>query len=171
MSDRVDRFEARSREFLTWLWFESERGLGSIELDGVGKVGVAFTRRLTLDATGGSPDGNTVSADAPGEAEEARTSLRLGKQVANARLLLDLGERHFELSVNASTFVMTGVKLPTLLQTGEQERLAERMMLIEEVESIFDGLFLQFARRRMDAAAWGEVRSAMHQWATRPVDV
>ena len=86
-------------------------------------------------------------------------------------MLLDLGERHFELSVNASTFVITGVKLPTLLQTGEQERLAERMMLIEEVESLFDGLFLQFARRRLDYAAWGEVRGTMHDWATRAVDV
>lgn len=170
MSDRVDRFEARSREFLTWLWFESERGHGSIELDGVGKVGVAFTRRLTLDASGGTVDGAIVSGDAPGEAEEARTSLRLGKQVASARLLLELGERHFELSVSASTFMMTGVKLPTLLQTGEQERLSERMMLIEEVESLFDGLFVKFARCRLDDTLWGETRAAMYDWATRAIE-
>ncbi len=170
MSDLQARFESFGREFLTWLLYQAERGSGRIELDGVGPVGVAFARRLVLDAGGVAPDHATISADAPGDAEEARTSLRLGKQVASARLLIEVGERAFELSLQASTFVFTGVKLPTVTETGEHERLAERLLLLEELEAIIDGFYVQFARLRLDDAAWAEVRQAMHRWATRAQD-
>lgn len=167
MSDVQGRFAMLGREFLTWLWFASERGHGRMVLPEVGELTVALTRRLVLDAPGVAPDGNTIAADAPGEAEEARTSLRLGKQVASTRLLLDLGERHYELSIVAETFVCSGVKLPTVLQTGEAERLAERMQLLEELERLLDGLYVTFARTRLDADAWAAEREAMHRWATR----
>ncbi len=164
MSDAHERFAALGREFLTWLWFESERNHGRVNLDGVGPIGVELTRRLALETGGAAGENSTVSADTPTVVEEARVALRTGKKVASTRLLLEVGERQFELAIHGESFVFSGVKLPTLLTAAEDERLAERFALIEELEAIVDGLYVQFARLRLDPDAWPETRAAMARW-------
>ena len=161
MSDAAERFSALSREFLTWMWFESERNNGRVDLEDVSAVGVEFAHRLTLESPGAAREGHTVSADAPSEAEEARVALRTGKKVASSRLLLHVGERQFELSISAETFVFSGVKLPTLLTAGDDDRLSERLALIEELEALLDGLYLQYARLRLDETRWRSTRAAI----------
>lgn len=164
MSDLHERFAALGREFLTWLWFESERNGGQVLLDGVGPIGIELTRRLALETGGAAGENSTVSADAPTEVEEARVALRTGKKVSSTRLLVEVGERQFELSIHGESFVFSGVKLPTLLTDVGDERLAERLQLIEELEAIVDGLYVQFARTRLDADNWPKTRAAMARW-------
>lgn len=159
-----DRFAFLGREFLTWLWFEAERSGGAVQVESLGPVRVEFGQRLVLESGGAVREDSTVKAEAPSLAEEARTALRVGKKVSRARLLVDVGERHFELGIDAETLTLSGVKLPTLLAGEDAQRLEERLHLIDEVENIVDELYMTFIRLRKDADTWAPVREALRAW-------
>jgi hypothetical protein len=154
------------REFLTWLWFVTEKGGPTIQIDGVGAVVVTFTKRLQLSSLGAMREDSTVVSEAPSLADEARTALKTGKKVAKASLMLDLDERHFELTVDATTFAFTGVKLPTMTKDDEAIRLADRLAALDEMEAIIDGLYLRFGQLRKDDKGWYETRVQLHEWIT-----
>lgn len=164
---RADSFSYLSREFLTWLWFESHRKGSLVHLEGTGQLRVDFARRLSLESGGAARERSAVTADLPTLAGEAHAALRAGKKVASTTLLLDVGERHFEVSVDAETFTFRGVKLPTVLATSDVERLDERLALLDELEAILDGLYVAFARLRSDAERWHAVRQELHGWVLR----
>ena len=167
-TENADLASWLGREFLTWLWFESERNSTHVELENFGAISINFGQSLVLEASGLGADGNTVKSDAPTQAEEARTALRTGKKVAKTRILIDHGEQHYEVSFSAETFTFGSVKLPTVLTSVDDERLGERLALFNRVEAIFDGLFVKFVRLRMDSDVWPEVRAAMYRWVTAP---
>ena len=151
-------------EFLTWLWFEGERTGGVVQADGVGAVSVGFVRKLVLESPGVIVEGHTVSADMPTLADEARTALKTGKKVALASLVLDVEDRHFEATVHAETMTLRSVKLPVVLTAEDVEQLDERLVLLDELEMIVDGLYLTYARLRLNSERWLETRAAMTAW-------
>lgn len=169
MQDSRDRFAFLGREFLTWLWFASETNNGFIAVPDLGNIRVEFGQRLTLESAGNVREGSTVSADAPSQTEEARTALRVGKKVARARLLLDLGERHFEVGLDAETLTYSGVKLPALMAGDDAMKTEERLRLLDEIEAIVDGLYMTFVNLRRDESQWEPVREALRTWVQEVV--
>lgn len=165
MSDQSkDRFSFLGREFLTWLWFESERTGGRIDTPSWGAVGVEFGQRLTLETAGTIKEGSTVQAEAPSQAEEARTALRVGKKVSKARLHLDLGERQYAFGIDAESLTLSGVKLPTLLAGDDPQKLDERLRLLDELESVLDELYVSFVQLRRDRERWPATAEAIRGW-------
>ena len=152
------------REFLTWLWWTTEKSGPAVHIDGVGAVAITFAKRLQLSSLGALREDSTVVSEAPSLADEARIALKTGKKVAKASLMLDLEERHFEVTVDAATFAFTGVKLPTVTRDHEAEQLADRIAALDELEAIIDGLYLRFGELRKDAHQWHETRVAIHEW-------
>ena len=169
-SARPENMAFLAREFLTWLWYEAARGSGIVHLDGVGPVRVDFARQLRLESPGEGGEATAVNADLPTLADEARVALQTGKKVASTTLLLDVGERHFQVAINAEAFTFSGVKLPTVLGTGDGEQLDERLALLDQLEGIVDGLYVSYARLRLDPAQWPQVRGDMHRWVARSGD-
>jgi len=165
--DARERFAFLGREFLTWLWFESERADGRIETLSLGTVGVGFAQRLSLESGGNVREGSTVQAEAPAQAEEARTALRVGKKVARARLVLDVGDKQFQVALDAETLTFTNGKLPTQLGVRDESGLDERLALIDQLEAVVDDLYLTFVRLRSDDKAWAPVREAMRAWVAQ----
>ena len=154
------------REFLTWLWWTTEKSGPAVHVDGVGPVAITFTKRLQLSSLGALREDSTVVSEAPSLADEARIALKTGKKVAKASLMLDLEERHFEVTVDAASFAFTGVKLPTVTKEDEADRLADRIAALDELEAIIDSLYLRFGQLRRDEKGWHETRVAMHTWIT-----
>ena len=60
-----DRFSFLGREFLTWLWFETERTSGKIETATFGPVGVEFGQSLKLETGGGIKHAESLLAGEP----------------------------------------------------------------------------------------------------------
>ncbi len=164
MDNSAERFAFLGREFLTWLWFEAERTGGGVDTPTFGRVGVDFGQRLSLETGGNTKEGSTVQADAPSQAEEARTALRTGKKVAKARLLLDAGERQYQVNLDAESLTIAGAKLPTMLGPKDASLLDERLRLIDELEAILDEMYVGFVKLRMDEGQWAPVREAMREW-------
>lgn len=159
-----DRYTYLGREFLTWLWFATERDNGRVEVEGQGAVGVEFCDRLTLGSDGEDAETSVVKAMAPLETEEARTSLRSGKKVDQAFLKLMVGEREYQLTLLAANYTFCNVKLPSTLGSDDSQVARERLFLLNELESIVDGLYLTFMLLRRDPEAWATVRDEMGAW-------
>jgi hypothetical protein len=159
-----DKYAFLGREFLTWLWFEAERGHGAVKTPTFGDVKVEFGQRLVLESGGNVREGSTVQADAPALAEESRVALRTGKKVSKAKIVLEAGERTFSVGLDAETLTLAPVKLPAVLATGDAPRLDDRLQLLDELEAIVDELYVRFVQVRADAKSWGPVRDAMRDW-------
>ena len=155
-------------EFLTWLWWRRERDDGT-----VGDCSIEFMKSLALERFAGlMTEKCTVSSEAEPTEEEARTALRMGKQVAKARLCLSTAENVFEVAV-AADLSLSSIKLPQVAPpdddtgeaAGEQAALlVDRLALLRECESAIAGLFGLFLVIRCDPAAWGAERKLLHKW-------
>ena len=154
------------REFLTWLWYTTEMSDEVVAIEGIENARLIFAHRLMLSGGGLIREDSTVVCDAPQLTDEARAALRTGKKVAKATWLLDLDDRHYEVTVDATTLALTGVKLPDVLVDNDEEGLDERLSLLDQLEAALDSLYTRFARLRLDDDAWHNELVAMHTWAS-----
>ena len=171
MKSRIDHMIEKSflgSEFLTWLWYASEQGDGSFELDEE-TVEVRFEDLLVLESILADSQENTFRGGEPTRSEEARLALRLGKKVSRARLRLCLGEREWGFGIRASTLDLSSIRLPAVLSTVEDDQIYERLYLIEELDHMVNGLYLGFLRTRL-GPGWEEELSHMRAWVESAPD-
>src|SRR5262245_56725907 len=102
-------------EFLTWLWFQSERGGGVIEVPGQDAVTLWIDDRLELASADPADQKNTLKGGAPSTSPEARAALKQERKATSAKLHLAKGEREWVFLLDAATLDLRSVKLPALL--------------------------------------------------------
>lgn len=166
MDTASDRFSFLGPEFLTWLWFETERSPHGLRTASFDTVGVTLHKRLLFKSGGNFDESSLVSAEEPCTVEEARTALQSGKKVAETQLVLQVGDLTYELKLGADLRI-TAASLRTELEAGESHQLAERLRQIEQLEGLVDELFAQFVRLRIQDNMWAPVREAMRKWVAR----
>lgn len=172
-------------EFVTWLYFHLQKEGFEIALEDAfpdrrtapdgDLVRFAIGRRSTLKTLDGS--GARISLSGPGldDSGELLQAVRRGAFIDVLALQMQVGERVYELSLNADGGI-SGVKLPDLFtQDGGEESddedaeerprrkrrrgpdaadvLALRMACLDEVDAVLDALFRRFVTRRL-ARAW-----------------
>lgn len=163
--ERVQHTRILGYEFLTWLWYQSDQGGGQVVLD-TGALALWFDTRLTFEAVGNLREQSVVRSDAPTHTEEARASLLAGKLVREARMRIGVADRSWTCTLRADDLSVRSIKLPALLAADEDERLLERLALIEEIHDLVDGLFAAFVAVRLDAVHWEVESKRMGGWAT-----
>jgi len=138
-------------EFLTWLWFRWETGGGEFTLSGGRVVGLALDDFLCFSAPSDDETEQTLRRGLPTRTAEARLSLRQGRRLKKARLLLAEGPRQWSATFDAATMAMTGVKLPDDAEEveSEQDRTADRAANWLALHEIVQALFAQFLRERL----------------------
>ena len=100
------------QEFLTWLWWKSEERGGSVELEGQGDIIVVFEKHMLLEYGEADYNERLVCSGLQTELKEARTGLRTGKKLEQARLQIVKDEREYNLTLGATFFEFRNVKLP-----------------------------------------------------------
>jgi len=156
--DLIDLMREKSflgQEFLTWLWYQSEINSGLIDLNEFGPVEVWIEDRLVLE-TGTTGLRETVICQGRNlDLAEARTALREGKKVTQARLRLKSQDHEWRLTVKAEGLEMTGVRAPKTLdpeaeETGsEAGQVLDRLAVIRELIMIMDALYTRFLAARL----------------------
>lgn len=160
---RVEATAYLGREFLTWLWFRGDKNDGQFEVNGE-TIAAWFDAKLKLSSTGTLKEESVIKSDRPTDTEEARVSLRSGKQVDEAKLSLSIGPKIWTMTVKSSDLSLHSMKLPALLGTTDEDCVYERLALLEECQDTFDALFATFARLRLDDRAWSAEIEAMREW-------
>ena len=163
---RINNTAFLGGEFLTWLWYYSELNEGRFKL-GERYIEVYFDTKLVLAAVGEIKEVSAIKSECPTETEEARASLQSGKHVSEARLRILAEQKQWSVSVKSSDLSLTGIKIPALLSREEDDKVYERLHLVEELEDLLDDLFNQFLDRRLDEDNWDNELTTLRTWGQR----
>lgn len=162
--DRINNTRFLGKEFLTWLWYKSEKNEGILQVPDMEAVELWFDDKLTLSSADGSRDQSTFKGEAPTDSPEARMALRQGKKVAEAKLRLIKGQQKWSFGIKGETLALSGVKIPALLSREEDDQVYERFYLAEEVNNVVAALYRSFLALRLDKEEWAAELEAMTAW-------
>jgi hypothetical protein len=179
----VDRIEKRrfvGREFLLWLWFESEIFDATLQTREHGEIGLWLESRLLLSFL---KESTRIVAPMPGLGVEAKAALRRGQLPESAGIRIAYKDAETRLTLNAERLALTGLRLNTVLDQEEEEAPSplleelqgktrgkgkapapdakaeqdeeifyERMRLTTEIEDILSSLYRDFLTLRLNNA-------------------
>jgi hypothetical protein len=163
----LDLIEGRrfmGREFVVWLWFESEMQETNLEPTGVDPCSMWLEAQITLVL---EREESRLKGAIPASSPEAKEALRQGKLPKEAKMRLVRGDREYAWTLKADSLGLSGLKLPTQLKKEDEkhEVFYERMMLLEDLEATLSALYSDFVRLRLSDPWDGEVVPMMKSWA------
>ena len=169
--DLIDHPASRflAREFLLWLWWRSEQDYGRTELGRFGEVDFWVDDRIQFRTPGEQPQTSDFKGGAPATTAEARMALVAGKTVETARLGLRVKEREYAFELRGEGLEIAGLKVPAECNEGVDERLYERMFLLEEATGIVDEFFARFCEDRLGDRWDAEVLPKMRAWVAEVI--
>lgn len=162
--------ELLGREFLTWLWFASERKGGSFKLPEGEEFSLEMEKRVAVDGGEGEALETAVVSGPGGALREARAGLAVGKKVKKAQLHFESGSDAWDVQVTASDFAFSGMKTPKVEPVKDRDdddpdgAFLEKVYLVERCLTFLDALFGEFLRLRIDKAAWEEETQQVREW-------
>ena len=165
--DLLQKIEGRrflGREFLAWLWYESEACEGQLTATDTGPFELFLEKQITLEAGKKDKEQSKLRGMQPSVSPEAREALRQGKLPTTAQLRLRRGEQDWVFLFSADPLSLSGVKIPALLKDKEDEPFYERIGLIEDLEALVDALYGDFLALRVTQAWSSLVMPAMMRW-------
>ncbi len=186
---RVDRIEKRrfvGREFLLWLWFESELFDATLRTKEHGPFGLWLEKRLVLSE---GKESTRITSPMPGLGREAKEALLRGQLPDSAGIRVAMRDDETSFVFKAETFAVSGLKLQAAVLDKEEpnqlleeltgkankprskkepedqhEVFYERMMLTAEFEHLLETLYRDFLALRL-GAGWDEtVVPMMRTW-------
>jgi hypothetical protein len=175
--DLVDLIQEKrflGQEFLTWLWWKSEERGGSVEIEGFGDIIVVFEKHMLLEFGEGETNEKLICSGLQTELQEARTGLKMGKKLEQARIQITKGDYEFNFTLAAALMEFRNVKLP---KTAESEgdggdnpeetegMILERVFLFEELVNTVNDLFRMFLEKRVNPG-WSDELSKVRDWVS-----
>ncbi len=159
------------QEFLTWLWFKSEERSGAVDLPGIGDISVVFEKHLLLEYGEGEYHEKVICQGLQAGLNEARTGLRMGKKLEQARIVLGRGEYEWMMTVKASVFDFKSVKTPKTMASSEESddpaavegKILEKIGLYEQVLQLVDELFRFYLNVRL-SSGWEAELARLRAW-------
>lgn len=159
------------QEFLTWLWYKSEERGGSIELPGYGDIIVVFEKHMLLEFGEGESNEKCICSGLQTELQEARTGLKMGKKLEQARMQLIKGDYEYNFTLAGALMEFRNVKLPKTAGTEHEDdnpesvegMILERTFLFDELVRTVNDLFRLFLERRI-GDQWREELAHIRAW-------
>jgi len=169
--DIISEKKFLGQEFLTWLWYKSEERGGSVFLPGSGDIQLVFEKHMHLESGEGESLEKIICTGLQAELQEARTGLRMGKKLEQARIYLAKGDYEWRLTLGATLFEYRNVSLPRTVSPNEEAadpfaweaKVLERIGMSEEILHTIDELFRLFLQIRT-GADWSEELVRLRSW-------
>jgi recombination associated protein RdgC len=162
--ERIESCRFVGEEFLTWLWYRSERDEGHFDIEGGGTLELHFDNQLTLEANLAEAERTKLTGGAPSFSPEAKEALRRGKRVAQAKVRIIRDAREWIMTITGRSLALSGLKIPAVLSREEDDQFYERMELLDEADAAVRALYASFIAVRIDADAWATELAAMREW-------
>ncbi len=162
--DKIHRAELFGAEFLTWLWYRAERDDCVFPIDPeFGEIELYFEERLVVGSVEVNAQENFFKGGQPTSSAEARTALRLGKLAHEAKVRIVRGAQEWSFVLKARPFGIGCVRIPAVLSKEDDEKFAERMFLVEQLDFMIERLVLQFLELRT-GDGWAEELATLRRW-------
>lgn len=184
LSDRIELRRFVGREFLLWIWLETELFEATMTTRKHGDVGLWLEGRLVLDEGGES---TTIKGTAPGLHREAKEALLRGKMPERAGLHLSFGDHECTLTLRGETLAFAGLKPPKAVAPEPtdapapprrkarakeaapdeaHESFYDRMHFTRDVEALVTSLYEDFLTLRLSKTWDGDVMPALRSWVS-----
>jgi recombination associated protein RdgC len=157
------------QEFLTWLWYLSEKE-DKLVIPGGRRVQILLGDRLAMCPAQGQ-DGTSVTVRGQETfLAEARQALKRGKLVELMRLGLVVDGEEFWCTLRAHDLAMGSLRLPPAGGSqepgqGREGVMLERLYLAEMALRALEGLFSIFLAGRLADEKGGELWASVRIWA------
>lgn len=186
--DLLERIEVRrfvGREFLVWLWFESELFEGTLSTATHGEFGLWIEGTFVLSA---GKEITRIRGSQPASRREAKESMLRGKWPESAGLHLHWQGQDASFSIKAETLGVSALKPPTVLDADDEEdleaapraprrktpktdaqdtqvlALTDRMQSAATFEGLLEALYRDFLQLRL-SEGWDEwLLPAINTW-------
>jgi hypothetical protein len=199
LADRIEKRLFVGREFLLWLWFETELFEATLTTAEHGSFGLWVEKQFVVSET--KNEVTRIKGSQPGTGREAKEALLRGKLPEVAGLHLTIRDQDASFVLKAESMAVASLRLPTVLGGAEEEPPAallegarrrgprkraaqradegdvqreafeERMKLTREFESLLEALYRDFLTLRLGPAWKSAVVPAMRLWAAGEEDV
>lgn len=152
-------------EFLTWLWFKSETGAGTFQAQDGTEIGVTLDDFLALGGEEDAPE-QILRRGLPTRSPEATVSLKSGKRVLRARLILASGGEQWGLTLDGHRFAFGAVRTERSEDPDEivEARDLARMESFARIAELIDELYRIFLGERVRPQFQRETLQAMRGW-------
>jgi recombination associated protein RdgC len=163
------------REFLTWLWFTSERTGGFIHNGNQPPFGVAFLDRIVLSSADESKQVVTLTGETF-EPKHALAAILEGKKIEEARISVNRHDNdNFAMLLKATWFQFSGLRTPPILpakeasddEDDETATFLEKFALVTKAMEIVDSLFQEFMNLRLSERWTAEELPAIQEWISQ----
>lgn len=160
------------QEFLTWLWFKSDERGGTVFVPETGDIQLVFEKHMLLEYGEGEAFEKIVCQGLQAELKEARTGLRMGKKLEQARIHLVMGNYDWHMTIKASLMEFRNIKPPKTMASSEESdaleavegRLLDRIALLQTATRTIDMLFRMFLEIRLSQTNWQAEKQKITHW-------
>lgn len=162
--ERIEKTLFLGREFLLWLWYTSEEKGGVFQLtDSDEEVELFIDDRLLLEPLYGQGNRHLLSGLEPATAPEAALALQTNKLPTEAKIKVIQEARAWSFTLRGDDLLPRSLKIPDVLSAQDDDRLYERLYLLEEIERILAALFALFLDIRLDDS-WPATQDKIKEW-------
>jgi hypothetical protein len=153
-------------EYLLWLWYMLDAESDAIDLGDGSDVSVLLTRTLVLEDPRGQTGRQAITSDGPTRLPEARRAVQAGKLPRKVGMILSRHDQQYELTLQAETLAVGGLRLPAPEAAEERARLEERVTQLRHFIETLDLLYDEFAKRRA-GDGWTKELARIQKWLQR----
>ena len=156
------------QDFLTWLWFRSEKNGWLFRMKDGSECNVYLEQRLSVRGGSGENVEKAVVTGPHAEFTEAKLGVRNGKLVDKALVKIERDGATWTVLLASDDFSLSSLKTPkieTRLEEGDDPDAAflEKMMLLEQCTGFIDELFRQFLEVRL-STNWTDELRTFREW-------
>ncbi|HEX9082053.1 MAG TPA: hypothetical protein VF768_07220 [Holophagaceae bacterium] len=156
------------QDFLTWLWFRSEKNGWLFQMPDGADFNVYLEQRLSVRGGTGENVEKAVVTGPHAEFTEAKLGLRNGKLVDKALVRFERDGATWTVLLGSDDFSLSGLKTPkieTRLEEGDDPDapFLEKMLLVEQCLEFVDELYRQFLEVRL-STNWTDELRAFRSW-------
>lgn len=162
--DRVESTRFLGCELLLWLWFCRDVLEGDVPAGELGEVDVSIESPLTLEDPLSPTESVVVRGADPCGSPEAEQALLSGKLPRKAALRLIFEQSEWLCTVDFQRFALSSVTLPALSSEDPDERLVERLRLLEQLDDLIKALYGQFLSVRLSPVWQRVLHPAIRDW-------
>jgi hypothetical protein len=156
------------QDFLTWLWYKSEKSGWLFKLPDGGEVNVYLEQKISVRG-GEGDDAETATVSGPhAQFAEARLGVKSGKRVDRALIRFEQDGETWTVTIKADDFTLNALRTPKMETRSEEgddpdAKVLEKLYLIEKAAGFFDALYSQFLTIRLGQGWQGEL-SDFAEW-------
>ncbi len=143
MDEQQGKQTVIGREFLTWLYYQSDAGAGRIESQSE-LFELWIDRKVALEDDSIEPaacvsfSGDTFTSD------DLKIAIRSGKKIREARFRLEKGENTWCFTLRADRLEVAGLKIDLPGADDIDERFHGRIIAISALNDFLDACFARF---------------------------